>query len=236
MHRQASYDSESPTTWHNSRTTYSQVQPGVLSLPLWQNIEKCADNEQLGHLFCRNVALADFLTRQLAEATRHGHQASNSRDWSSAKGGDIAFDEPGQQVLQRSSVVIDGAGIEARFTIALPAQGTGTIQACIHECAHRVLGRKILGSSAADIFRYEVPKLAARLCYDAYDCHQLKSFIVSIEDQESLRHQIAEAGEMTFSHHGEACSSPNYGYPTLRTRTLRFRCKRCHPAARQREF
>lgn len=33
------------------------------------------------------------------------------------------MDRPGQQVLQRSSVVVNDSGIEARFTVSLPAHG-----------------------------------------------------------------------------------------------------------------
>ena len=55
--------------------------------------------------------------------------------WSGEKGGEVTIDRPGQEVLERSSVVLspwsrdslaDTADrlIELRFCVSLPAQGT----------------------------------------------------------------------------------------------------------------
>ncbi|CAN0599522.1 unnamed protein product, partial [Laminaria digitata] len=77
----------------------------------------------------RKVALCDFLTRRfLAAAQQAGaDQRTQGGGWSGAKGGEITIDQPGQHVLERSSVVVSGGGgdgsVEARFTVAMPAKG-----------------------------------------------------------------------------------------------------------------
>jgi predicted ABC-class ATPase len=75
-------------------------------------------------------------------------------------------------------------------------------------CAHAILGRTILGHSAAEIFRSEVPRLAEKLFYSVHDQQLLKDFILSIEDQESLRRQITEAGEQCLQSRREV-TGPN---------------------------
>lgn len=75
----------------------------------------------------RKVALCDFLTRRFLEAARQdgADQKAGGGGWGGAKGGEITIDEPGQHILERSSVVVhqaDGA-VEARFTVGMPARG-----------------------------------------------------------------------------------------------------------------
>lgn len=76
----------------------------------------------------REVALCDFLTRRFLEASQKAgaDQRTQSGGWSGAKGGEITIDEPGQHILERTSVVVhagDGGTVEARFTVAMPARG-----------------------------------------------------------------------------------------------------------------
>lgn len=55
-------------------------------------------------------------------------QRQGGGGWSSAKGGELGIDRPGQHVLPRSSCIVNEAGdVEGRFTVALPAAGR-TIQ------------------------------------------------------------------------------------------------------------
>ena len=73
----------------------------------------------------RAVALRDFLARKFA------HEARRASDrLGSGKSGLIAMDMPGQEILERSSILVDSEGVEARFVVGLPAQG------------RRVLGRR----------------------------------------------------------------------------------------------
>lgn len=73
------------------------------------------------------MALCDFLTRRFLEAARQdgADQKAGGGGWGGAKGGEITIDEPGQHILERSSVVVrqaDGS-VEARFTVGMPARG-----------------------------------------------------------------------------------------------------------------
>ena len=48
--------------------------------------------------------------------------------WSGEKGCELSVDRPGQHVLERSSVLaLPGGGLEARFTVALPARGRSVL-------------------------------------------------------------------------------------------------------------
>ncbi|PCH34497.1 hypothetical protein WOLCODRAFT_148538 [Wolfiporia cocos MD-104 SS10] len=133
----------------------------------------------------RQVALCDFLARRLhdaAVALSKAHGAQKSRRWAGAKGGELTADRPGQQVLERSAVVLDASdgALEARFTVGFPAQG-----------------RTILGEWAAEIFRASVPALARTLLYDAHK-ESVHAFVDSVEDQECLRRAVTEAGLVAF--------------------------------------
>ena len=50
-------------------------------------------------------------------------QASVGGGWHGSKGGDIKIDAPTQHVVERSSVVSTKEWVEARLSVALPAQG-----------------------------------------------------------------------------------------------------------------
>lgn len=75
----------------------------------------------------RKVALCDFLTRRFLEAAKRvgADKRTQSGGWSGAKGGEITIDEPGQHILERSSVLVDDrdGSVEARFSVAMPARG-----------------------------------------------------------------------------------------------------------------
>ncbi|EIM83239.1 uncharacterized protein STEHIDRAFT_141068 [Stereum hirsutum FP-91666 SS1] len=133
----------------------------------------------------RTIALSDFLTRRLVNAVVTKSLGSRSSGWGGAKGGDINVDKPGQQILQRSSIVIGDTGIEARFTLGLPAQG-----------------RTIMGQLATEIFRSELPSLAKQLVYASHDAKELDLYIKSIEDQETLRELVRSAGLSAFVANG----------------------------------
>mmetsp|Transcript_12207 Transcript_12207/g.19721 ORF Transcript_12207/g.19721 Transcript_12207/m.19721 type:complete len:103 (+) Transcript_12207:541-849(+) len=73
----------------------------------------------------RNTALADYLTRQFCQyvsARKYDEGNSAGGGWSGPKGGELRMTVPGQQVLQRTSVVVTRDYVEARFTVALPAR------------------------------------------------------------------------------------------------------------------
>jgi predicted ABC-class ATPase len=115
----------------------------------------------------RNIALADFITRTFHKSI----QVQNAEA--------LRIDRPGQQVLQRSSVLVNSDWVEARINISLPARG-----------------RTILGSSALHILMNSLPGIVQKaLFFKAYDRENLDAFVASIEDQDILRSAIVGQGK-----------------------------------------
>ncbi len=125
----------------------------------------------------RRVALADFLTRQFAavadkleERTGTGHS------------GLIAIDRPGQEILERTSVVITEDYVEARFAVGLPARG-----------------RRILGAEAAELLCRKVPRIVKEsLFYSSLNREKLYLHILTAEDADWLREQLPRRGLVAF--------------------------------------
>jgi predicted ABC-class ATPase len=66
----------------------------------------------------REVALRDFLTRACAAACDRVRTGRGS-----GKSGLITIDRPGQEILERTSVLVHEGAIEARLSVGLPANG-----------------------------------------------------------------------------------------------------------------
>ncbi|CAM9223865.1 unnamed protein product [Pylaiella littoralis] len=134
----------------------------------------------------RKVALCDFLTRRFLEAARQdgADQKAGGGGWGGAKGGEITIDEPGQHILERSSVVVHEAdgSVEARFTVGMPARG-----------------RSICGGWAVEILGRTVPELIRRsLVFSSLDAEALRQHVLSAEDQDALRGSLRAAGVVGF--------------------------------------
>jgi predicted ABC-class ATPase len=130
----------------------------------------------------RKIALEDFLTRRFAitiRALAKGHRGIG-------KSGLISIDTPHQQVLLRTSMVINSQGVEARLVVGLPAAG-----------------RTVLAKEAAEIFFHELPAIIQRaLIYNNLDDKQLQRHIEIVEDQEVLRQQLKENHLVAFIANG----------------------------------
>lgn len=125
----------------------------------------------------RRVALADFLTRTFdaassAAAARRG----------SGKSGLIAIDQPGQQILERTSVLIDEGSVEARFVVGLPAAG-----------------RRVLGRQAAGMLCDDLPRIVnSALRFSANNRDALFRHVQAAEDADWLRSQLSAHGLVAF--------------------------------------
>ena len=129
------------------------------------------------HSRSRRVALRDCLTRQFSRAAK---RASTNRG--TGKSGRIAIDTPGQEILQRTSVIVDDAIVEARFVAGLPAKG-----------------RKVLGKQAAAMLCDDLPNLVeAALRYDSLDAGDIQRHVETAEDADALRDQLRERGLVAF--------------------------------------
>ena len=137
----------------------------------------------------RNVALCDYLTRVFARGARTSgvHAKTVSTSWQGAKGGDLAIDAPGQHVIERTSVnVLPTGAVEVRFSINLPARG-----------------RRICGDWAYAVVVETLPQLVDQsLVFARQDERKLWAHVQSVEDQETLRSMLGEAGLVGFVREG----------------------------------
>ncbi len=126
----------------------------------------------------REIALRDFLTRQFAEASRKycgGRRGTG-------KGGLISIDEPGQEVLERTSVFISDYEVETRFRVGLPA-----------------FGRSVAGRIAETMFFDELPRIVqASLMFRSLDTGALNRHIEVIEDADFLRDELGNRHLIAF--------------------------------------
>jgi predicted ABC-class ATPase len=125
----------------------------------------------------RRIALADFLTRAFDAACS---QSSDRRG--SGKSGLIAIDRPGQQILERTSVLVGEAAVEARFVVGLPAAG-----------------RRVLGRQAAAMLCDDLPRVVeSALRFSSEDRAALYRQVKTAEDADWLRSQLAATGLLAF--------------------------------------
>ncbi|MFT7623150.1 MAG: putative ABC-class ATPase [Myxococcota bacterium] len=143
------------------------VAPGHAGLP-----------ESLWSTPARRIATEDYLTRAIWRAIPQ--ICSGSRG--SGKSGRVSIDQPGQEVLERTSCLIDGGGIEIRLEVGLPAAG-----------------RRVLGREGEAILCRELPSLiAATLLEGAHDLAAMTRHADAVEDQRVLRGRLANLGLSAF--------------------------------------
>lgn len=98
----------------------------------------------------------------------------------------IILGRPGQEVLERTNVVIDDEGFEARLLVNLPARG-----------------RRILGHLAADILTRDLPELAqAMFVHSNLTAENLREHVQLHRDQLELQNHLGEEGLLAFIGNG----------------------------------
>jgi len=126
----------------------------------------------------RRIAACDFLTRRFFACCRKFSKGRRG----TGKGGLIAIDGPGQEILERTSMVITDAFVEARFRIGLPAHG-----------------RKIAGSEAEAMFFEELPRIVSHsIFHENLDSDALYRHIKTAEDADTARSQLTGRGLIAF--------------------------------------
>ena len=126
----------------------------------------------------KNIAVSDFLTRNFYK------EIQKNRNDSSGTGGSgrIFIDKCGQEILERTSVLIKEDKIEVRFEMGMPARG-----------------RRIMGKAAQKIIFEQLPKIVEKsIIYDNLKKEALKEQIVLVLDQEYIRKILKEKGLVTF--------------------------------------
>ncbi|NET09869.1 MAG: ATPase, partial [Symploca sp. SIO2B6] len=129
----------------------------------------------------RNIALCDYLTRQFEQVANdlRGKRGSG-------KSGLIAIASPGQEVLERTSVLVSDERVEARFVVGLPAQG-----------------RSILGRQAAELLCDDIADLVEKaLFYRNLNARAIKRHVETVEDSDWLRQQLTAQNLVAFVPNG----------------------------------
>lgn len=130
----------------------------------------------------RKIAIRDYLTRQFNMAIRNSVKGNRGI----GNSGVIGIDMPGQEVLERTSVMIDLDFVEARFVMGLPASG-----------------RTVLSREASEMFFNEVPEIVKRsLEFSSLNVRQLTEHIEIVEDQEFIRGQLEDCSLISFIANG----------------------------------
>jgi predicted ABC-class ATPase len=127
----------------------------------------------------RRLGLADYLLRLFDSECRTADRRTGS-----GKSGLIGIDRPGQEVLERTAVIVDDKAIEARFHVGLPARG-----------------RRILAREAGHILLDLVPRIvAASLFYNSMkgDPAALLKHVETNEDADFLRKAMGPRGLVVF--------------------------------------
>ena len=129
----------------------------------------------------RRIALCDFLTRGVVQQSR---RYSKSRG--TGRSGIIEMDRPGQEVLERTTVLVGQDEIEARFVVGLPARG-----------------RNILGRQAAEMLCDLLPKVVNQsLKYSNLDTVKVKQFVETVEDADWIRGELDHRNLIAFIPNG----------------------------------
>jgi predicted ABC-class ATPase len=161
--------------WHGGQLFIDRVQPDPYAPPsacrvlIPQAIAQFP--AELWSSRDREIALRDYLTRQVGQAIR---EYDRSRS--------LVMLQPGQAILERSCLWIDAAQVELRLRVSLPA-----------------VGRRIAGKQAAQLLGEDLAQVVARsLHYTALDAADLARHIAVAEDAAALRSQLVAHNLIAF--------------------------------------
>lgn len=130
----------------------------------------------------RRAGLCDYLTRIFGRTIRRVVKGSRG----TGKSGLIDIDTPGQEILERTTVLVNDKWVEVRFVMGLPAAG-----------------RRVLAHEAEAMFFEEVPKIiSSSLVFENNDKPELYRYINVCEDQDWLRSKLNDLGLVAFVANG----------------------------------
>ncbi len=126
----------------------------------------------------REIALRDFLARCFHQAINRFSQGKRG----TGKSGQIFISKPGQEILERSSCLVNSFYVEVRLAMGLPAWG-----------------RRIAARVAESMFFEELPQIVAHsIYYKNLDPQKVKRHIETAEDADFLRNKLDELGLVAF--------------------------------------
>ncbi|MEM1347045.1 MAG: ABC-ATPase domain-containing protein [Myxococcota bacterium] len=149
--------------------------PSRLRVVVWQ--EHAGIPTEHFERYEREIGVRDYLARRFGlEARRQSGRRG------SGKSGAIDIMGMGQEILDRSSCLIDDEAVEVRFTVGLPAQG-----------------RRVLGRQAMLMLCEDVPEIVrCALLAPSIPADRMRQHVEVAEDAEELRAQLAERDLVAF--------------------------------------
>lgn len=149
----------------------------------------------------KKIAVSDFLTRNIWKNLKNIPRKSEKREnpYAAAYGrkkeestpgtgnsSEIFIDHCGQEILERTSVLIKENKVEIRLEVGLPAAG-----------------RRILGREANDIFVRILPQVVERSClYKNLDKEALRRQVLLYLDQEYIQNSLRDKNLVAFIANG----------------------------------
>ena len=130
----------------------------------------------------KNIAVSDFLTRNFyREIEKIGNDSMGT-----GGSGRIFIDRCGQEILERTSVLIKRDKVEVRFEMGMPARG-----------------RRIMGKAAQKIIFEQLPEIVEKsIIYDNLNKKALNEQVILVLDQEYARKMLKEKGLVAFVANG----------------------------------
>jgi len=130
----------------------------------------------------KNIAVADYLTREFYLNINKCSQ----KVFGSGKSGLIAISKCPQEILDRTSIIIDEDKIEARFYVGFPARG-----------------RSVLSKELCKILYNVLPSIVEKtLIYENISAEKIMSRVMLLEDQEEIRSSLSRFGLVAFVANG----------------------------------
>ncbi|MGH4117449.1 ABC-ATPase domain-containing protein [Clostridium sp.] len=130
----------------------------------------------------KNIAVADYLTREFYSNINR----CSTKVFGSGKSGLIAISRCPQEILNRTSIIIDEDKIEARFYVGFPARG-----------------RSVLSRELEKILFNVIPNIVENtLIYININCEKLLNRVRLFEDQEYIRTELKNRGLIAFVANG----------------------------------
>ncbi|WP_291633531.1 ABC-ATPase domain-containing protein [Clostridium sp.] len=130
----------------------------------------------------KNIAIADYLTREFYSNINK----CSEKVFGSGKSGLIAISKCPQEILDRTSIIVDENKIEARFYVGFPARG-----------------RSVLSRELEKILYNVIPNIVDKtLIYKNINSEKLATRVKLVEDQEHIRRSLASRGLVAFVANG----------------------------------
>ncbi|WP_315073654.1 ABC-ATPase domain-containing protein [uncultured Clostridium sp.] len=130
----------------------------------------------------KNIAAADYLTREFY----YNINKCSERIFGSGKSGLIVISKCPQQILERTSIIIDNDKLEARFYVGFPARG-----------------RSVLAKELEKILYNVIPNIVEKtLIYKNINSEKLINRVKLMEDQECIREELDKRGLIAFIANG----------------------------------